>query len=123
MTRPQQLDLLARAQVIVGLHSDDIRGALWMPGGEQTTVIELFEQDGFVRESANPVGMGARLNTGDYELLVTTLGHRHIAFQRDHTIGKEVWGDWKGSKRGDEAKGEVSLDAAALVGVIRGLFA
>lgn len=46
-----QLFLTAR-QIVIGLHSDELMSALWMPVTKGSTVIELFEEGGFTSMSA-----------------------------------------------------------------------
>lgn len=50
MTRAQQVELIGRTDIMIGLHTDDMFNVLWMPASKRSAVIELFEDNGFDRE-------------------------------------------------------------------------
>ncbi|WVF69529.1 hypothetical protein IAT40_004307 [Kwoniella sp. CBS 6097] len=104
MSKARQVDLMGRAQVVISLHGDDLFHTLWMPPKEGSTVIELFEKGGFIR---------------DFELLASALNHRHIAVQGDHELTEEQWRA-SGVSRGDERKsGEISIDSDLVVKLVK----
>ncbi|KAK4684253.1 short coiled-coil protein, partial [Tremellales sp. Uapishka_1] len=97
MTKAQQVAL-----VLIGLHGDEIMNAIWMKAAPGSTVIELYEEDGFER---------------DYQLMASTLFHTHIAIHNDHILDEEGWRQL-GSKRGPNAKGEIPVDGVFVAGVV-----
>ncbi|OCF33791.1 hypothetical protein I316_04503 [Kwoniella heveanensis BCC8398] len=104
MSKARQVDLMGRAQVVISLHGDDLFHTLWMPPKEGSTVIELFEKGGFVR---------------DFELLASALNHRHIAVQGDHELTEEQWRA-SGVSRGDErGTGEISIDSDLVLKLVK----
>ncbi|WVQ98316.1 hypothetical protein IAU59_005439 [Kwoniella sp. CBS 9459] len=104
MSKARQVDLMGRAQIVISLHGDDLFHTLWMPPKEGSTVIELFEKGGFVR---------------DFELLASALNHRHIAVQGDHELTEEQW-QASGVSRGDErGTGEISIDSELVVKLVK----
>jgi formylmethanofuran dehydrogenase subunit D len=125
MTKAEQVELMGRAevswhhreeagyagwhaQIVVGLHTLDMYSALWMPATNRSAIIELFEEDGFDRESGSakplllPLARPAD-TPGSFELLATSLNHNYIAIQNDKVLKEEAWRA-HGSKRGDNFK-------------------
>ncbi|WVW78167.1 hypothetical protein I302_100118 [Kwoniella bestiolae CBS 10118] len=103
MSKARQVDLMGRAQVVVSLHGDELFTTLWMPPREDSLVIELFEDGGFIR---------------DFELLATGLNHKYIAVQGDKVLTEEKWRE-TGATKGDERdKGEISINTELVVRLI-----
>jgi hypothetical protein len=68
MTKAEQLELMGRAevsrtirmqvqelipQIVIGLHTNDLYSALWMPATNRSAVVELFEEGGFERKQSS----------------------------------------------------------------------
>ncbi|OCF53988.1 hypothetical protein L486_08522 [Kwoniella mangroviensis CBS 10435] len=103
MSKARQVDLVGRAQVLVSLHGDELFNTLWMPPREDSLVIELFEDGGFIR---------------DFELLATGLNHKYIAVQGDKVLTEEKWRE-TGATKGDERDtGEISINTELVVRLI-----
>ncbi|KAF9458149.1 hypothetical protein BDZ94DRAFT_1174146 [Collybia nuda] len=68
MTVRDQIDLVARSTIILGVHGNGLTHQLWMPPSSRSTIIEIFSPEGFLF---------------DYEILARNLGHRHYIVWND----------------------------------------
>ncbi|TFK41786.1 hypothetical protein BDQ12DRAFT_663800 [Crucibulum laeve] len=68
LTLKEQIELVARSTIIVGVHGNGLTHQLWMPPSKLSTVIEIVYPDSYA---------------WDYEMLARNMGHRHY----------EVWND------------------------------
>ncbi|KAF5383003.1 hypothetical protein D9615_004886 [Tricholomella constricta] len=68
MSLEQQVEVIARSTVIIGVHGNGLTHQLWMPPSPQSTVIEIFASKSYVY---------------DYEILARNLGHTHYAVWND----------------------------------------
>ncbi|KAG8835733.1 hypothetical protein FRC17_001524 [Serendipita sp. 399] len=64
----EQIQILSRTTVVVGVHGNDLSGQLWLPPTSRSTVIEIFVPGGFVY---------------DYEYCSRVLGHKHYGIWND----------------------------------------
>jgi hypothetical protein len=76
MSKQQRIALMSRASILVGLSSDDLMEAIWMPTGRGHVVIELFEEGGFQR---------------DIEAFTTMLNLDYMAIQNDEVLTEKMW--------------------------------
>ncbi|RXK39184.1 hypothetical protein M231_03541 [Tremella mesenterica] len=103
MTKKQKVDLISRTEILLGLHSDDLRTAIWMKATDKSTVIEIFEPGSFIR---------------DHQLLASNLNHRHIVIHDDKIFPESSW-RLLGRKSGTIS--EIGLDGRFVVGIIRSI--
>ncbi|WRT64526.1 uncharacterized protein IL334_001458 [Kwoniella shivajii] len=103
MSKARQVYLMARAQIVISLHGDELFTALWMPSKEGSLVIELFEEGGFIR---------------DFELLATALNHQYIAVQGNKVLTEEKWREAGGTKGDERDTGEISINTELVVRLI-----
>ncbi|KAF7349429.1 hypothetical protein MSAN_01732800 [Mycena sanguinolenta] len=68
MTLAEQIELVARSLIIVGVHGNGLTHQLWMPPQPRSTMIEIFFPNGY---------------TFDYEIVARNMGHRHYAVWND----------------------------------------
>ncbi|GLB38988.1 putative protein of unknown function (DUF563) [Lyophyllum shimeji] len=68
MTLEQQIEVMARSTVVVGVHGNGLTHQLWMPPSARSTVIEIFAPGGYFH---------------DYEILSRSLGRKHYAVWND----------------------------------------
>ncbi|PFH47941.1 hypothetical protein AMATHDRAFT_76970 [Amanita thiersii Skay4041] len=68
MSLKEQIELVARATIIVGVHGNGLTHQLWMPRSSRSTVVEIFAPGSY---------------TFDYEFLARNMGHRHYAVWND----------------------------------------
>ncbi|KAF8904591.1 hypothetical protein CPB85DRAFT_1255290 [Mucidula mucida] len=78
MSLRQQVDIVARTTVMVGVHGNGLSHQLWMPRTPKSTVIEIFYPQGYVF---------------DYEMLARNMGHRHYGAWND-TFLTYPKGEW-----------------------------
>ncbi|KIM32507.1 hypothetical protein M408DRAFT_14788 [Serendipita vermifera MAFF 305830] len=64
----EQILLLSKTTVLVGVHGNGLLGQLWMEPTPRSTVIEIFHPDGF---------------TYDYEYTARSLGHKYYGIWKD----------------------------------------
>lgn len=100
MTRPQKIAMLANADIVISLTSEELYETAWMPPA--STVIEIFEEGGFHR---------------DYEVFVSILGHNHITVQNDKVLSEAEWRK-HGRQRGPQKDAEVDVDADLIVRLV-----
>ncbi|WWC86645.1 uncharacterized protein L201_001522 [Kwoniella dendrophila CBS 6074] len=103
MSKARQVEITSKAQVIVSLHGDELFTALWMPSIENSLVIELFEEGGFIR---------------DFELLATSLNHRYIAVSGNKVLTEEEWRETGATKGVERDKGEISINTELVIRLI-----
>lgn len=94
MTKAQKVALLSRASILISLAGDDLFETAWMPPG--STVVELFEKDGFAR---------------DYEVFVSMLGHNHITVQGDKVLSEKEWREF-GRQRGPQHNVSTAVESS-----------
>lgn len=87
MTRRQKVALLSRANIVIGLHTEDLIQVAWMRAGKGNTLVELFEAEGFAR---------------DFQLLADSINVGHVAVQGDREFTPEMWADHPLGKRGPQ---------------------
>jgi len=68
MSLREQVELVARTTIMMGVHGNGLTHQLWMPLSPLSTTIEIFVPKGYVF---------------DYELLARNMGHRHYAVWND----------------------------------------
>jgi len=68
MSLEQQIEVMARSTVLVGVHGNGLTHQLWMPPSARSTVIEIFARDSYLH---------------DYEILARTLGRKHYVVWND----------------------------------------
>ncbi|WWC68179.1 uncharacterized protein I206_102102 [Kwoniella pini CBS 10737] len=103
MSKARQVELMGRAQVIVSLHGDELFTSLWMPQRENSLVIELFEEGGFVR---------------DFELLASGLNHKYVAISGDQILIEEKWRETGSTKGPERDNGEISINTELIIRTI-----
>nr|XP_018265205.1 uncharacterized protein I303_01565 [Kwoniella dejecticola CBS 10117]OBR87363.1 hypothetical protein I303_01565 [Kwoniella dejecticola CBS 10117] len=103
MSKARQVELMGRAQVIISIHGDELFTSLWMPQRENSLVIELFEEGGFVR---------------DFELLASGLNHKYVAISGDSLLPEEKWRESGSTKGPERDKGEISINTELIIRTI-----
>ena len=68
MSKSEQVLLMSRSTVLVGVHGNGLSNQLWLRPSPRTTVIEIFLPDGFAF---------------DYEYTARSLGLKHYGFWLD----------------------------------------
>ncbi|KAG6910721.1 hypothetical protein DXG01_008252 [Tephrocybe rancida] len=61
MSLAEQMDVMARSSIVIGVHGNGLTHQLWMPHSPRSAVIEIFAPEGYVH---------------DYELLARNMGHQ-----------------------------------------------
>ncbi|KAJ7362225.1 hypothetical protein DFH08DRAFT_766748 [Mycena albidolilacea] len=64
----EQIELVSRSTVLVGVHGNGLTHQLWMRPDRRSTTIEIFMPTGYIF---------------DYEILARNMGHRHYAIWND----------------------------------------
>ncbi|ORY30222.1 hypothetical protein BCR39DRAFT_530035 [Naematelia encephala] len=105
MKKPQQIELMSRAEIIIGVHSDDLMLSLWMPATERSAVIQIYEEGGFQR---------------DFQLLATSLNHQYVAVQNDRILDEEGWRAL-GNKRGEGHNGAIKVEPQLIASIVEDL--
>ncbi|KAG6879083.1 hypothetical protein C0992_005291 [Termitomyces sp. T32_za158] len=78
MTLAQQMEIMARSTIIVGVHGNGLTHQLFMPPSPRSTVVEIFAPKSYVH---------------DYAILARNLGHKHYAVWND-TLQTFPDGEW-----------------------------
>jgi hypothetical protein len=68
MGREDQITLLSRTTILLGVHGNGLSGQMWLEPSPRTTVIEIFFPTGFAY---------------DYEYTARSLGHKHYGIWDD----------------------------------------
>jgi len=68
LTVREQMSIVARSTVLVGVHGNGMTHEIWMPRSSRSTVIEIFTPNGYLF---------------DYEILARNVGHKHYAVWND----------------------------------------
>ncbi|KAJ7135780.1 hypothetical protein C8R44DRAFT_388680 [Mycena epipterygia] len=68
LTLRDQIELVSRSTILVGVHGNGLTHQLWMPPSPRSTTIEILVPNGYVF---------------DYEILARNMGHRHYAVWND----------------------------------------
>lgn len=87
MTRQQKVALFSRANIVIGLHAEDLLQTAWMRAGKGNAVVELFEAEGFSR---------------DYQILADTINLKHVAVQGNRELTPEMWAHHEVGMRGPQ---------------------
>ncbi|ODO08574.1 hypothetical protein L198_00304 [Cryptococcus wingfieldii CBS 7118] len=107
MPKIRQVELLSRALVVIGSHSDDLVHVIWMPPSKGSTIIELFETGGFQR---------------DFELMASSLNHNYVAVAGDRVVPEEEW-KIAGPSNGERPKGEITINPEVVVRIVEDIVA
>ncbi|KAG6811188.1 hypothetical protein H0H92_008628 [Tricholoma furcatifolium] len=100
MSMEQQIEVIARSTVLIGVHGNGLTHELIMPPSPRSTVIEIFSPSSFIH---------------DYEILARNLGHKHYTIWND-TAQLYGAGDWyKGINYGPDFHGFHGPTVADLV--------
>ncbi|KAG5729540.1 hypothetical protein E4T56_gene15647 [Termitomyces sp. T112] len=78
MSLTQQLEIMARSTILIGVHGNGLTHQLFMPPSSRSTVVEIFAPKGYVH---------------DYAILARNLGHKHYAVWND-TLQTFPDGEW-----------------------------
>lgn len=68
LDKAEQIQLLSRTTVLLGVHGNGLSGQLWLKPSPRTTVIEIYHPGGFLY---------------DYEYTARSLGHKHYGVWND----------------------------------------
>ena len=71
ISKAEQVQLLSKATIILGVHGNGMSGQLWSKPSPRTTVIEIFYPGGFLY---------------DYEYTARSLGHKHYGVWNDKSV-------------------------------------
>ncbi|KAF9467541.1 hypothetical protein BDZ94DRAFT_1248380 [Collybia nuda] len=105
MSLHDQIDLVSRSTILIGVHGNGLTHQLWMPPSHRSTVIEIFIPKAYVF---------------DYELPARNLGHRHYAVWNDTLITYPKGTYYKGITYGDGFHGNsIPVYGPAVARVIR----
>ncbi|KAF7350300.1 hypothetical protein MVEN_01334100 [Mycena venus] len=105
ITMKEQIELVARTRILVGVHGNGLTHQLWMPPHPRSTAIEIFVPNGYVF---------------DYEMLARNMGHRHYAVWNDTFLTYPEGTYHKGVKYPDGFHGvNIPVYAPTVIGIIR----
>ncbi|KAJ6476926.1 hypothetical protein C8R45DRAFT_1008269 [Mycena sanguinolenta] len=105
MTLAEQIELVAKSRLIVGVHGNGLTHQLWMPPHPRSTIIEIFLPNGY---------------TFDYEIVARNMGHRHYAVWNDTFLTYPEGTTHKGVKYPEGFHGDkIPVHAPTVVSIIR----
>ncbi|KAF9525431.1 hypothetical protein CPB83DRAFT_838167 [Crepidotus variabilis] len=87
LTFPDQIQLIAKSTVLIGIHGNGLTHQIWMPSSTQSTVIEIFYPKMYLH---------------DYEILALNVGHKHYAVWNDTFITFPTGETFPGTRIGPE---------------------
>ncbi|KAF9525434.1 hypothetical protein CPB83DRAFT_859556 [Crepidotus variabilis] len=82
-----QIKLIARSTVLIGLHGNGLTHQIWMPSSPQSTIIEIFYPKMYLH---------------DYEMLALNVGHKHYAVWNDTFVTYPEGETFPGTRTGPE---------------------
>ncbi|KAF8067951.1 hypothetical protein FPV67DRAFT_1669816 [Lyophyllum atratum] len=105
MTLEQQIEVMARSTILVGVHGNGLTHQLWMPPSARSTVIEIFAPGGYLY---------------DYEILARSLARKHYAVWNDTLITSPKGKDFDGVNYSDDFHGlSIPVHGPTVAQVIR----
>ncbi|KAG6863500.1 hypothetical protein C0991_005387, partial [Blastosporella zonata] len=78
MSLAQQVEVMARSTILIGVHGNGLTHQLWMPPSSRSTVVEIVAPPSYIY---------------DYEILARNMGHKHYAVWND-TLKTFPHGEW-----------------------------
>ncbi|KAF8193270.1 hypothetical protein K438DRAFT_1829391 [Mycena galopus ATCC 62051] len=104
MSAMEQIELVARSTILVGVHGNGLTHQLWMPPAPRSTAIEIVMPTGY---------------TYDYEILARNMGHRHYVIWNDTFLTYAEGKTHKGIKYPDGFHSIIPVHAPTVAAVIR----
>ncbi|KAJ7773830.1 hypothetical protein B0H16DRAFT_1303994 [Mycena metata] len=104
MTLREQIELVSRSTILVGVHGNGLTHQLWMPPSPLSATIEILAPNGYVF---------------DYEILARNMGHRHYAVWNNTFLTYSPGTYHKGVKYSDGFHGIIPAHGPTVAGIVR----